>query len=116
MAKKKRYHQSKADRRREHSGMERYERGPVKSHAPHHFSDEFYAGMDSRRKQEMEDAGYLHEDRREVANLPQNVIMRPYPKTGPWLPEGLNDTITGIDYQMDMDDRKRREHFVPKKV
>ena len=42
--------------------------------------DEFYAGMEPRRRQEMQDAGYIREDHDAVANLPQNVIMRPYPK------------------------------------
>lgn len=77
---------------------------------------EFYAGMEPRRRQEMEDAGYIHEDQRAIANLPQNVIMRPYPYTGPYLPEGLEDSIRGVDHQMDYDDSKRREHFYPKKV
>ncbi len=78
--------------------------------------NEFYAGMEPRRRQEMEDAGYLYEDHNAVANLPQNVIMRPYPHTGPYMPEGLEDSIRGVDWQMDYDDDKRREHFLPKKV
>lgn len=78
--------------------------------------DEFYAGMEPRRRQEMEDAGYIHEDHSAVANLPQNVIMKSYPKSGSYIPEGLEDTITGIDHQIDYDDMKREEHFYPKKV
>jgi len=77
--------------------------------------NEFYAGMEPRRRQEMEDAGYIHEDHDAIANLPQYPIIKSYPRTGPYLPEGLDDTIEGIDHQMDYDDGKRREHFYPKK-
>lgn len=139
----KRYHNSKKARSAEHMGMERYERGPVREnpsdrskHEPDHFNDEyrhdrgderavyrkfralgneFYAGMEPRRRQEMEDAGYIHEDHNAIANLPQNVMIKPYPKTGPYMPEGLEDSIEGIDHQMDYDDKKRKEHFYPKK-
>ena len=138
----KRYHQSKRDRMDERMGMERdsYKKENAAdrtSERPERHSDEwkhdrsderavyrrframgneFYAGMEPRRRQEMEDAGYIHEDHDAVANLPQEVIMKPYPKTGPYLPEGLEDSIIGVDHQMDYDDDKRREHFYPKKV
>jgi hypothetical protein len=77
---------------------------------------EYYAGAEPRRRQEMEDAGMIHEDRRRIANLPQEVMIRPYPMTGPYMPETIDDTIRGVDRQMDYDDNKRREHFFPKKV
>lgn len=75
-----------------------------------------YAGMNAKRTQEMQDAGMIHENMNAVANLPQEVMMKPYPKTGPYMPEGLNDDISGIDRQMDYDDSQRRRHFYPKKV
>lgn len=78
--------------------------------------DEVYAGMEPRRRQEMEDAGYIHEDHSQIANLPQYPIVKSYPHTGPYMPEGLEDSINGVDHQMDYDDDKRREHFYPKKV
>jgi hypothetical protein len=100
----KRYHQSKSDR----------------YSAPHVAKDyekqEHYAGMDPRRRQELEDAGMIHEDHRAVANLPQEVMIKPYMHTGPYLPEELDDTIEGVNRQIDYDDSKRREHFYPKKV
>ena len=130
------------DRMDEHMGEEHYlhERPEERSkHQREHFNDEiehergneravyrrframgpehgFYAGMEPRRRQEMEDAGYIHEDHNAIANLPQQVMMKPYPRTGPYLPEGLEDSIRGVDHQMDYDDNKRREHFYPKKV
>ena len=128
----KRYHQSKKARKAEHMGMERYERGPVKGHQPSKFNDseshdqdrggfifkqayEPYAGNDARRTQEMQDAGMIRENPYAIANLPQEVMIKAYPKTGPYLPEGLNDDISGIDKQMDFDDSQRRAHFYPKK-
>lgn len=78
--------------------------------------DEAYAGQDARRTQEMQDGGMIREDRSAIANMPQEVMMKPYPKTGPYMPENLDDTIHGIDKQMDMDDNKRRQHMHPKKV
>lgn len=75
-----------------------------------------YAGENARRTQEMQDAGMIHEDRGSIANLPQNVMIKAYPKTGPYNPEVLDDTIGGVDKQMDYDDSKRAMNFYPKKV
>jgi hypothetical protein len=75
-----------------------------------------YSGMEARRRLEHEDGGMIHEDPRAVANLPQEVRMTPYPHTGPWMPEGLDDTIRGVDHQMDYDDSQRARGFYPKKV
>jgi hypothetical protein len=140
---KKRYYQSAKDRMAESRGMERYEdRREMPGQKADKFNDEyhrehderlghmgfnstiaqranmneFYAGMEPRRRQEMEDAGMIHEDQRAIANLPQEVMIKAYPKTGPYLPEGLDDTIRGVDDQMDFDDSQRRAHFYPKKV
>lgn len=137
----KRYHQSVKDRMSESRGMERYESGAKhrSSHEPDKFNDEkkhnrgdeqavyrkfrasnldqgFYAGSEPRRRQEMQDAGMIFEDSRAIANLPQEVMFKEYPKTGPYLPEGLEDSIRGVDHQMDYDDKKRAEHWYPKKV
>ncbi len=79
-------------------------------------SGELYAGMEPRRRQELEDAGMIHEDHRAIANLPQEVMIKRYPRTGPYNPEVLDDTIAGVDGQMDYDDSQRARHFYPKKV
>ena len=100
----KRYHQSKKDHKHEGMGMHRF------------MVEEKYAGMESRRHQEMHDAGFISEDHSAIANLPQNVVMRPYGGDyGANMPEGLDDTIRGIDNQMGADDRKRQDHFKPHK-
>jgi hypothetical protein len=81
----------------------------------HHMNSGHYAGMDARRTQEMQDGGMIREDPSAIANLPQEVRITPYEKTGPWMPEVLEDTIKGVDGQMDADDSKRRQHFKPHK-
>jgi len=79
-------------------------------------SKEYYAGVDSRRRMEHEDGGMINEDHNAIANLPQGVVMRPYPPTGPMLPEHLDDSIRSVDYQMDEDDRQRARHNMPRKA
>ncbi len=129
----KRYHQSMKDRMHESRGeynhhrdmhndemkhekdhMRRAERNMYRLEAMK--GREHYAGADPRRRQEMEDAGMIREDHSAMANLPQQVIMRPYPNRGSYMPEDLDDTIRGVDRQIGYDDYKRSEHMYPKKV
>jgi hypothetical protein len=79
------------------------------------YGEGYYEGKESRRHQEMHDGGMIHEDHSAIANMPQEVMMKPYPKTGPYMPEPLDDTIRGIDMQMDKDDSQRARHFKPHK-
>ena len=79
-------------------------------------SAEHYAGMEPRRRQELEDAGMIHEDHNALANMPQSVKMTYYPKRGDYLPEDLDDTLGGVDRQMAYDNGKKMSHFYPKKV
>lgn len=109
MADKKRYHQSVKDRMAE-------SRGEEKSLMRHFEKQEHYAGADSRRRRELEDGGMIYEDHNAVANLPQNVIYKSYEKVNSYLPEELDDTIRGIDRQIDdLDGGKVRRHMNPKK-
>jgi hypothetical protein len=75
-----------------------------------------YSGMADRLNQEAVDGSMIREDHNAVANLPQNVIMRPYRKGGYGIPEGLNDTIEGVDRQMAYDNKEMDKHLLPKKV
>ncbi len=75
--------------------------------AKRHHSGGHYEGHEGRRRQEMADGGMIHEDHSAIANMPQNVMMKPYPKEGNYMPEDLNDTLVGVDKQMSADDRKR---------
>lgn len=121
--KKKRFHQSKRDRMHESRGMHHYEKEhstgpmhPLYEHGSRHsMMQGYYEGPEMRRAQEMMDGGMIREDHAAIANLPQNVMMKPYPKTGPYLPEGVDDTIRGIDNQMDADDSQRQRYFGPHK-
>jgi len=81
-----------------------------------HQGAEGYAGSDARKSQEMQDGGMIRENPAAIANLPQEVMIKPYPRTGPYLPEGIDDTIRGVDMQMDYDDSQRSSHLYPKKV
>lgn len=77
---------------------------------------EFYAGVMDRRHQEYEDGSMIHEDKSAVANLPQEVIYRAYPQSGPMMPEGLDDSIRSVDGQMSADDRARSHGMKPRKA
>jgi hypothetical protein len=79
------------------------------------YHEGYYEGETGRRTQEMQDGGMIREDRMAIANLPQEVMMKPYPKDGMYMPEGLDDTIRGVDMQMDADDRQRAKHNKPHK-
>jgi len=105
----KRYHHEKES----HHMMRSHERS---EHRSRMMAGEHYAGAEPRRRQEMEDAGMIHEDHNAVANLPQEVKMMYYPKEGGYLPENLDDTIRGVDRQMSMDNGKKMQHFKPRKV
>lgn len=70
-------------------------------------NNDYYAGMDSRRYTEMRDAGMISEDHNAVANLPQEVMMKEYPKTD-YFSYNLNDDIRGIDTQINDDVRKEK--------
>jgi len=123
----KRHHESKAAERREHKGMEKYERGPVKMH--HHspgfndgfkgmssmYMEDYSSGLRARDRMESEKDGMIRDDHRAIANLPQEVMIKPYEQVGPYLPEGIDDTIKGSDRQMMDNDEQRSRYFSPKK-
>lgn len=79
-------------------------------------SNGYYSGEKDRRRMEMHDAGMISEDHSAIANLPQGVVMKPYPKNGNYLPEDLDDTLRGVDAQIKLDDSQRSRNFMPKKV
>lgn len=86
--------------------------GQYKHHA---ISDGQYAGFEDRRRQEMRDAGMIHEDHSAIANLPQHVMIKPYGMERDYLPEVLDDTIRGIEEQKSADNAQRQKHFKPHK-
>jgi hypothetical protein len=79
-----------------------------------HYDGE-YAGEKMRRKEEMRDAGMLHDDKSAVANMPQSVIYKPYGGDFKGFDSNIDDTISGIKRQQDMDESVAKRHNVPKK-
>jgi hypothetical protein len=88
MAKKK-YYQSMKDRRDESRGMDEYEH--------------------RKNRERYQEDDMIREDKSAVANLPQDVKMKEYPRFRYGLNEYLDDTIKGADEQIydDMDQMKK---------
>ncbi len=72
-----------------------------------------YAGMDARRTQEMEDGGMIREDMSAIANLPQDVMIKPYPAADDYAVYGLNDTIASVDHQRKADSKDKKKGAFP---
>jgi hypothetical protein len=76
-----------------------------------------YEGIDARRKLEHADAEMIGLDHSmHHANMPSDVIMKPYPKSHSALNGDINDKLSGIDHQIDFDESKRHKYLNPKKV
>lgn len=58
-------------------------------------SNEFYAGVDPRRRQEVADGGMIREDRNAMANLPRQAQHHEYPQAGYYSTPYLDDTVRG---------------------
>lgn len=65
---------------------------------------------ESQQMMEKRDAGMIHEDHSACANLPQQVIQKEWPRTTYFNHSELNDTISGIDRQMDTDTNGASRH------
>jgi len=77
--------------------------------------EDYVSGLRARDRMEAQKDGMIREDHRAIANLPQEVMIKPYEQVGPYLPEGIDDTIKGADRQMDDNDEQRSRYFSPKK-
>jgi hypothetical protein len=95
----KRYHHSKSHKKHEDK------RVLMGKHS------EMYVGYDPARKQEMEDGSMIREDHNAVANLPQHVIYHAWRNEPAYMHYHLDDTIRGIDKQIDTDEMDARRHF-----
>jgi hypothetical protein len=67
------------------------------------------------RQERNEESGEIRENKSEVANLPQNVSYKAWPSGGEYADYFLDDTIRGIDKQMDEDGAKMKKHLQPGK-
>lgn len=74
-----------------------------------------YEGHNERRKQEMQDGGMIVEDHKAIANMPQEVRYHDWPGKYQGLDGDLNDTISGINQQLDKDESGMKKNNVPKK-
>lgn len=72
-----------------------------------------YAGYEGKRTQEMQDGGMIREDRMAIANLPQDVMIKPYPMPNDYALYGLNDTIESVDHQRRMDSKDKKKGAFP---
>ena len=80
----------------------------------HHYSSQgSYAGMESRLHQESVDGSMIHEDKMAIANLPQDVMIKPYPPADDYATYGLNDTIRSVDHQRKEDSRLKKKGPFP---
>ncbi len=75
------------------------------------FYDGDYSGhLNNARRQEHEDFEMISEDHSAVANLPQEVKYHAWPTERHYAEYDLDDTIRGIDKQMDEDGMQMRRH------
>jgi hypothetical protein len=81
-----------------------------------HVSEGAYAGESARVRMEHHDGGMIMEDHSAVANLPQNVMIKPWEREHSYMPEDLTDDIRSVDRQIGMDVSKRNAKLMPKKV
>lgn len=120
MAKKRFYGSSESGEMRHHADKfndeMKHEQDSRDGHMLRNSAAQEYMGMPTAMRRGLERPEMIYEDHRAIANLPQEVMIKAYPKSGPYLPEGLDDTGVGVDRQMDYDDSQRRAHFYPKKV
>jgi len=61
------------------------------------------------------DDGMINVDTSAMANFPQNVIIKTYPRPAGELTENLNDGLSGVDSQMSKDNSKRKSTQQPEK-
>jgi IMP dehydrogenase/GMP reductase len=70
-----------------------------------------HRGAETERPEEKD--GMIHEDRRAIANLPQEVMIKPYAPAPGYLPDALDDTIEGVDRRMEENHRANMRGFRP---
>lgn len=76
-----------------------------------------YEGIEERRKQEREDSSLFGSSQSEyMANMPTKVIFKEVSKPYSALDSNLDDTMKGVDRQIETDHSDARRHMKPKKV
>lgn len=62
-----------------------------------------YEGVHGRKSLESADFGMFGESKSSFANMPQEMVLKAFPKAGRYSDYGIDDTVRGIDKQMDED-------------
>ena len=98
--------------KKRHHGASHHPKHRMAHHSAHNSASEMYS-HDAHSNREYD--GMINQDYRAIANMPQEVMMKPYPVAPGYLPEDLDDTIRGIDHQMSHDDRSAKGGLKPMK-
>ena len=73
--------------------------------------------MAKKKYYQSNSSGMIREDRSAFANLPQQLVVKYWPKNIYTMNESLDDTLRGVDQQIDSDKRggKRKKGSNPSK-
>lgn len=74
-----------------------------------------YDSLNAARNKQRSDFHMISENRSAIANMPQEVMYKMWPKPKQYHDYGLDDTIKGIDEQMNKDNSKMESHMQPEK-
>jgi hypothetical protein len=99
--------------KKRHHSMPKHHMAEYGSEKTGHAKSEMNASRPSSG--EYEGPGMIKEDRRAIANLPQEVMIKAYAPMPGFLPEDLDDTIRGIDHQMEGDHKAAKGGLHPEK-
>jgi hypothetical protein len=105
MAKKK-YHQSRVDRRHESVGMERHEQHERMDRRHESEGMRRHAGesdYENSRHMMARDGGMIREDRSAPSNLPREVMDKYWPKAHNYNAGYVDDLFRGVEKQMNED-------------
>lgn len=69
-----------------------------------------YNSYNGRKRMESRDGGMISEDKSAIANLPQDEMMKAYPRIS-YDSYSLNDDIYGIDVQIKDDMKKAKRKY-----
>ena len=75
--------------------------------------NEFFAGVDPRRRQEIADGGMVREDHRQMANLPRQAIHAEYPQAPYYSSNYMDNAERGVDDQLDDNNSSMARYLNP---
>lgn len=82
--------------------------------AKRYHREELFAGKAMADRMSYEAGMMIQEDHSAMANLPQDVVMRNYPKN-PYAMSQVPDTIAGVDNQIREDSKHQKAGKYPEK-